>query len=702
MQRALLMLPCSSTTQRWPAAWWSPSTFWVTTQLTSPSLSISASARWAGFGLALNTSSILHLYHSHTSFGSLLNASGVASSSGLNLLHSPSGPRNVGTPLSAETPAPVSTRKGLRSTSSLAALASSARTPAPRRPDPGAAYSRARRRGGPCGRGGQVVRLLLVTGRRAAARVREAAERLSKLTGWRVDVYVAPIDVAALMPASMLRGIVERVGRGYDAVVVSGMIGYRVDTIGEELGVRVVKGPEDPYDLVVVAEAGPDALRESIESGRFEVSYAAERWARSLAELHDRAEAVEVCGVRVPLRPPPMVVVAEVYASGGAESVAARASELLSRGADVVAVGFGYEHAADEALRLLRRVSDEVGPVAVDAPSPRLAAEAVRRGYACVAMSATLDNGLLGELPRGAAAVVVPAAGGGVPRDPGERVALLERLVAEARRRGVQPIADPVLDPPLSGLAASLVAYYEAGRRLRDVPLLAGVANVYELLDADTHGVVAVLAQVLAEAGVSVLLASEESDKAYMAVTETSVAATMASIAMMRGSPPKDLGVDLLVVKEKKRAAAEPPSGRVERVDADAVSSWRPEPRLEGRQHVIYVAGGAIRDIVLGAGRPLELVGTSARSLYKAVAYLGLARDPEHLAYLGYELCKAEMALELGRSYRQDEPLLRPAWSGRVVYSARRRGPLRLGRLKPPERGAPSTGGEGEAGASHR
>jgi hypothetical protein len=48
-------------------------------------------------------------YHSQTSRGSRRNAAGVASSSGRKLRHKPPLPRNVGTPLAAETPAPVTT-----------------------------------------------------------------------------------------------------------------------------------------------------------------------------------------------------------------------------------------------------------------------------------------------------------------------------------------------------------------------------------------------------------------------------------------------------------------------------------------------------------------------------------------------------------------------------------------------------------------
>jgi len=36
--------------------------------------------------------------------------------------------------------------------------------------------------------------------------------------------------------------------------------------------------------------------------------------------------------------------------------------------------------------------------------------------------------------------------------------------------------------------------------------------------------------------------------------------------------------------------------------------------------------------------------------------------DPEHAAYLGYELAKAEMSLKLGKTYVQDEPLIVVPW----------------------------------------
>src|SRR5689334_11422355 len=67
----------------------------------------STMASCAGLGFLVAISSRRQLYHSHTKRGSRSNASGVARSSARNVRHKPSAPRKVGTPLSAEIPAPV-------------------------------------------------------------------------------------------------------------------------------------------------------------------------------------------------------------------------------------------------------------------------------------------------------------------------------------------------------------------------------------------------------------------------------------------------------------------------------------------------------------------------------------------------------------------------------------------------------------------
>src|ERR1043165_674505 len=119
-QRTRKWLPCSSTTSSEPARACSASTFCVTTTASESA----ATARCAAFGSAARTRPRRISYHSHTMAGSRANASGVASSSARKLRHNPPSPRNVGMPLSAETPAPVKTTT-LRGRSARIAAAAS-------------------------------------------------------------------------------------------------------------------------------------------------------------------------------------------------------------------------------------------------------------------------------------------------------------------------------------------------------------------------------------------------------------------------------------------------------------------------------------------------------------------------------------------------------------------------------------------------
>src|SRR5512139_3014150 len=72
-------------------------------------LSSSARAKCPGLGFASFMALLLQSYHSHTSLGLFQKASALARSSDLKFLQSPSLPLKVGTPLSAEIPAPVRT-----------------------------------------------------------------------------------------------------------------------------------------------------------------------------------------------------------------------------------------------------------------------------------------------------------------------------------------------------------------------------------------------------------------------------------------------------------------------------------------------------------------------------------------------------------------------------------------------------------------
>ncbi len=151
------------------------------------------------------------------------------------------------------------------------------------------------------------------------------------------------------------------------------------------------------------------------------------------------------------------------------------------------------------------------------------------------------------------AVVVIPTnqRQGFFPKKAEERVVFLEETIANAKRLGISKcVADLILDP--TDVLESFTAFRMFAQRNPDVPLFVGVSNVTELMDADSVGVNALLARLSSEVGASILLATEKSDKAKGSVGEEATAAKMMFLAKKRGSVPKDLGVDLLVFKDKR------------------------------------------------------------------------------------------------------------------------------------------------------
>ncbi|MFQ6053736.1 MAG: dihydropteroate synthase-like protein, partial [Candidatus Bathyarchaeia archaeon] len=305
-------------------------------------------------------------------------------------------------------------------------------------------------------------------------------------------------------------------------------------------------------------------------------------------------------------------------------------------------------------------------PVSIDTLEPSEIEAAVDAG---VDLVLSVDSGNMEEVASTVAevpVVVLPSnmREGRLPRKAEERVAALMDNIGRARDLGLEKlIADPVLEPAIHpGLMESLTAYRLFRQVDADTPVLCGIGNATEMIDADSPGVNGILAALACEVGANLLFVPELSTKAKGSVWETATAAKMMFLARRRGTVPKDLGIDLLVLKEK-RWAETPYDGGAERgvevFEADAYEVFDGDRagwfkiqvhREEGRIAAIHFPyGGDEPDAVVK--------GRNAREVYRTIIREGLVSKLDHAAYLGKELEKAEIALHLGRSYVQDEEL---------------------------------------------
>jgi dihydropteroate synthase-like protein len=249
----------------------------------------------------------------------------------------------------------------------------------------------------------------------------------------------------------------------------------------------------------------------------------------------------------------PIRVIAEIVDVGSKtlEEVFSAARYYINSGADIVDLGFNEKN--PEKIKEIVSALRSLGvPLSIDTMEKENIKCALEEG---IDLILSFDYELLNEFKDvEAAAVILPMKDGKIPENPDDRIRLLSENIKLAKKRGFKkPIADPILNPVNFGLADSIITYRKFGSSFPDIPMLMGVGNVTELMDADSIGINAVLCGLASECGVDLVFTTEASDKTAGSVRELSTASKMMFISKKRGSPPKDLGLDLLILKEKRK-----------------------------------------------------------------------------------------------------------------------------------------------------
>jgi len=467
------------------------------------------------------------------------------------------------------------------------------------------------------------MRILLPTGAATEEMVRRAA------AGFDADVVVTG-SIASFLSPHALRMLLLR-GK-YDLALVSGMCTASFGQVERETGVPVYRGPRHAADLALVLPLlGTVTLSRTIPADAFLVAQRADDAMRRVREREEAAGAdLLIRGIKIG-GGSRMKVLAEIMDAHRHEDIRAQVEHFFSLGADIVDLGFGFDATPADVTRVFSLLDGIDRPLAVDSQVPALIRAALPR--ADIVLS--LHEGNIPEVGKeiakaGIAAVVVP----------GERT--LRQNIAMAKRAGMTCIiADPLLVPVGSGLVSSLKHFTATGH-----PLFFGAGNVIELLDADSIGATALLAGMAQEVGASIIFSSEHSDKTQGAVREMRRATEMMVLAADRPYP-KDLGIDLLVVKEKRRRR-EPP------LEYDTITHAQPMPEeitydpkgnfrigIEGNQIVAVIHGRAVQ-------------GERWQDVLHTILTHGDVTLPDHAGYLGRELYKAELAIRYGRSFEQD------------------------------------------------
>ncbi len=428
---------------------------------------------------------------------------------------------------------------------------------------------------------------LFITSRLAAQALAATLESMQPDFDYKIAVLDA--SVAALMNTTWISQQLEN-ARGCATVMLPGLCKGGLEILERKLGVPVVRGPADLKDLPVHF------------GGERDLSGYGEYHTSILAEIHDAHEL-------------------------SLEHILARARYYRDSGADYIDLGGPPSGGIPGIGKIISALGAEGFGLSLDSFDPGTILEADKAGVDLILSVNSRNIEVARELR--AKVVVIP--------DFGQGIDSLERNAEKLRQWGVRHILDPILDPIGFGLSESLWRYREVRQRHPGAEMLMGLGNITELTEADSVGVTALLAGVMAELRIDYVLTTEVISWARGAVREMDLARRLMHYACKEHILPKGIDSTLLTIKD-------PPHPVYSREDLLDIQS-----NVRDDNFRIFVGNGLITVL----NRDLFIQGTNPKEIFLELC----VNDPGHAFYLGRELERAATALLLGKRYTQESPL---------------------------------------------
>jgi len=495
-----------------------------------------------------------------------------------------------------------------------------------------------------------MMKILVITGRLAENTVRKSVSD-------DADILVLDIEVAAFTTPALLRRNISR--KKYDMILVPGLASGDFSVLEKEINTPIRLGPKHAVDLgFVLSFAGEMDFSSTVPACELLKEKRKDTALFRISELEENSHAsLSIRGMKLGGNSR-MKVLAEVVDAGhlSKNDLTNRILYFVDQGADMIDLGLSLDTTEKEVMRAVETArSATCAPLSVDTLDPVLINTALDSGIDIVLSlnSRNMDEVNENIIRNSATAVVIPDSSS----DSSSDIESLFRNIDHARKIGITNIiADPVLEPAGHGLMDSLNRYYEFRKRDNLTPLFFGVGNITELIDADSQGVNAMLCAIAMELDAGVLFTPEYSSKAQGSVSELKTASIMMMLAKDRCSPPKDLGIDMLVLKEKRRRRY----GKMPEkpIEAQASEKWHLDP---AGCFKIEITDGGLSNGKFCPGKiivqhnEISIAGATAKEVLDTIISLGLVSRHDHAAYLGRELMKAELALKYRRSYSQDD-----------------------------------------------
>jgi len=501
------------------------------------------------------------------------------------------------------------------------------------------------------------MKILLVTGR--------VAEPIVRKYGEGCDVFVCPISVAAFLTPKMIANyLIKGNIRDYDLILIPGLVRGSTEEIEEATGIPTFKGPKYAHDIPQTLEAIKNGFKLSKKVPADELFQI-----NALKKVEDiRNKTKNKNYIENALKKPynllignlpvgfdfPQRIVAEIVDAPklSVEEIVNKALYYLKSGADVIDIGMISGEENLDFIDLLPEIRTKIKENGFDVPISfdSLNEKELERALEHADLLLSVDGSNLEKLVTKTPVVLIPTnqKTGYFPQKPENRVKFLEKLKENALQLGYTNIILDLILEHVPYLGRSISAFQLYRERNPNDVLLAGVGNVIEMIDADSVGINSLLAGITSELKVSLLLTTEVSPKCQGSVKELRRA-----IDMVLFNIPKDLGFDLLILKEKKR------EGITYEINSPILEAKQLEIKLEDIYFRIFIKEGKIWVIAYrGTKQVLTIVGENPDAIIDTILE-HFEISPRHAFYLGRELEKAKTALKLKRSYLQEVELFK-------------------------------------------
>lgn len=434
-----------------------------------------------------------------------------------------------------------------------------------------------------------------VTGKLAEAAVAEVVNGLSQRHGFSFSIGVMPITVAALMTPRWLRRHLDVPAKATH-VIVPGYCQAGIEELSESLKIPVICGPKDCRSLPELF--GGERVEDDFGDHDIDI----------IAEINHAPRLSRV-------------------------ELVAHAKRLREQGADLIDYGCDPVARNDNIGDAIAALVDEGMRVSVDTFDAWEAAEAVRRGAELVLSVNSLNRQQ--AVDWGVEVVVIP--------DSPEDEKSLQETVDFLSKHQVPMRLDPILEPIGAGFTNSLLRYAKVRDSFPNIEMMMGIGNLTELSDADSAGINLLLMGVCQELGIRSVLTTQVINWARSSVQECDIARRLVHYSVRHGVPPKRLSDQLVMLRDAKLRPY-PQSG------LDALAEG-----LKDNNYRIYAQEERIHLITAG----LHLTGDDPFLLFDQLLNEPVSDnvDAGHAFYLGYEMAKASIALQLGKQYDQDRAL---------------------------------------------